>query len=532
VGDIEVGDSSHSYVADGFLNHNTISTIGALSCIWEKNPDQKVIVLTTKSSAPQWQSEFAKFTNGVQTFLCSGTALQREKVRKAYEEATGPCVLIMGYRTALQDFTHIQEYSGYILVTDEATAYKNHSTQIHRLALHLANQASKIWALTGTLIKNNLMEGYGIYKVVHPELFPKHPTTFMNEYCIVEMMSLPNVRQKIPKVVGYRKEQIKSFKDKIDPYYLGRPKHEVADELPTLTQKTIEVPLNSFQESKYQEALTGILEVGSGDNISEKEVSKLTSLIYCQQIVNHPKLIDCEGESEKLNTLIELIKEGDLEGQKVIVYTFFKKLVDIMMDTFKKEGIKAVRVTGDEKASDREKAKNKFQDPNDATQVICITKAGGDAINLQAASAIVFFDTPWSAGDYLQILGRMIRIGSVHQNVYAIHLVATGRKVTIDKKVMDVMFKKKELVEAVIGKRLKGDSEDQDVHLENSDINDLFDSMRDEALSQDTNDISLKKTKKAQEIKPKSKATSKSKKQTTMVMLEEDDDIATLLKDL
>jgi SNF2 family DNA or RNA helicase len=105
-------------------------------------------------------------------------------------------------------------------------------------------------------------------------------------------------------------------------------------------------------------------------------------------------------------------------------------------------------------------------------KVAWITSAAAEGVNLQAAKAMIFYDSPWSAGDYIQLLGRMIRIGSVHDRCYAIHLCAKG---TIDDKVMAVLRKKMKLVESIMGKRLKGDNTDEDTIISSdNDISDIF----------------------------------------------------------
>lgn len=494
----------------------TVSAIAALSCLWEKNPNMRVIVLTTKSSAPQWISELARFTYNVNTFLCVGTAAQRAKVRKQYEEVTGPCVLVMGYRTAVQDYTALQGYYDFVLITDEATAYKNAETQIHQAVRHLAAKASRVWAMTATLIKNNLIEGYGIFKVVNPDIFPTSKNAFMNKYAVVELMPIPGRAGKIAKIKGYLPQHIRSFKEAIDPHYLGRSKHDVAAELPSLITKSVEVQMNEVQRSKYFEALQGLLTVGD----SEKEVSKLTSLIYCQQIVNHPKLIDCEGESSKLDALIDMLTEGELEGEKVIIFSRFSKMVDIIMETLKELKIGAVKVTGAENAKQRQEAQKKFQDINSKVKVICITMAGSEAINLQAAKAIVFYDSPWSAGDYLQILGRMIRIGSVHDNVFAVHLIAKGAtRTTIDEKVIQTLQAKMNVLEAVLGKRIKGDSSEEMIEASN-DLDDLFSSMRSDAMSEGVTFIPADRP-----IKKSSESKASKKRSQPRIEIEDDSEL-------
>ena len=110
----------------------------------------------------------------------------------------------------------------------------------------------------------------------------------------------------------------------------------------------------------------------------------------------------------------------------------------------------------------------------------CITTAAAEAINLQAAKALVFYDTPWSAGDYLQILGRMIRIGSTHDRCYAIHLVCEK---TIDERVVKVLSKKMGLVESVLGKRIKGEGDTGVMVDAVNDLSDLFEGLLQDARS-------------------------------------------------
>lgn len=460
----------------------TFETIASLSYLFEQDPDTKVIILAKKSAVPQWASEFEKFTQGVKVVVSKGSAKKRREAWEEWHKTTGkPTVLVSGYRSAVSDFkTQIQDAGGYVLVCDEVQVCKNPRTQVHQVVQYMGTQASRIWGLSATIIKNNLMEGYGIFRVVVPDLFKLSANAFMMRFCIVKMQRIKNNRQ-VPVIVGYRKDQIQEFKDLIDPFFLGRPKHEVADELPVLVTKQIECDLTTFQWTKYQEALGGLLETGLGE---EKEITPLTAVTYCQEIVNHPALIDFEGEkSGKLNMLGELLTDGgDLHGEKVIVFTRFERMVTEAMDFLGKKGVKCVRVTGKETEDERDLAKRQFQDPNSDVQVVWITMAGGDSINLQAAKALVFFDTPWSAGDYIQILGRMIRIGSVHDRVYAIHLVCRG---TVDQRVIQVMHKKMNLVEAIIGKRVLGEEDDDTgteiIKVDGKAINEVYDALLDDA---------------------------------------------------
>lgn len=470
---------SRFILGDGTGLGKTLQSIAALCYTWDRDPDMKVLVLTNKSAVPQWVSEFSKFTTGVNAILCRGTPTKRKKAYKEFRDSKGPTVLVMGYRSAVRDLPELQDEEWGCVIFDEASAFKNPKTQIHQVCRHLSGNSKRTWGLTATLIKNRLEEGWGIYQVISPGLFHPSRSRFLSEFCVTRLQRIKGGRRQIPIVVGHRRDQIDRFRTMIEPYFIGRPKHEVAKELPPLTSKTIKFGMSRAQSSLYAEALSGLLEVLDKETgeFEEKEVSQLTSIIYCQQIVNHPLLIGHEGDSTKLDTLMELLGEGDLEEQKVIVFSRFRTMIDIIMEKLRTKGIKATRITGSEDEDQRKAAQDAFQDPNSDTQVICITTAATEAVNLQTAKAIIFFDTPWSAGDYLQALGRMIRIGSEHDSVYAFHLVCED---SVDERVQEVRRSKMRLIESVLGKRLKGDSDDIEVSVTN-EIGDLFAALQQDA---------------------------------------------------
>lgn len=455
----------------------TLEAISTLCYLWEKDPNLKVLVLTRKSAVRQWVDEFTKFTEGVTAIPCRGTPQQREAARADFDQCVGPSVLVMGHRGVVVDFKHFQNREFGVLVLDEAVVVKTPASQAHQVIRHIASRSQRVWGMTATLIKNNLVEGYGIFKVVEPNLFKITLPQFIDNYCVTRLIDVGRGR-KVKQIVGYKRSDIERFRMMIEPFYLGRPKHEVAKELPPLTIKRVRVGMSPAQHTKYQEAIAGLLEIGTGE---EKEVTKLTAVTYCQEIVNHLGLIGCEGDSEKLDELIDLLTEGELAGKKVIVFTRFEKMVTIGLEACEKAGVKCVRITGKENEDERKAAQDTFQDIDSKVQVVWITTAGSDAINLQMAEAIVFYDTPYSAGDYLQILGRMIRIGSIYARVLAIHLV--GEK-SIDERVMDIMDRKMTLVEAVLGRRIKGDDDEEDeiIDAEDGAIDALFQALRNEAM--------------------------------------------------
>lgn len=366
------------------------------------------------------------------------------------------------------------------ILVSNCTAVKNPESQTHHVFRQLSLEADRVYGLTATLIKNNLEEGFGIYKVIVPTLF-RTKKGFYDRYCVTRMQRIPGSKRKIPKIIGHTKAHTEAFREVISPFYLGRAKQDVATELPVLTTKDISMPMEKSQYIYYKEALEGLLTMNEGtEEEEERETTKLTQLIYCQEIVNSPHLIGNEVKSGKEEYFLQMLQE-EFADEKVIVFTRFRAMVDRLQgllekgqgyslgiepgqgknwepapETKVKKGL--VRVTGAESSLQRDAGKRAFTEtPN--TNLIFITMAGAEAINLQEARVIIFYDLPWSAGDYIQIVGRLIRIGSPHDRVYAIHLLSEtpdGCK-TIDHHVRQTLDKKMGYIEQTLGERLVTD---------------------------------------------------------------------------
>lgn len=487
----------------------TLMLIAAFCYAWEKEPDNKVIVVCPKSALRQWASEFDKFSTGVTCYIVDGTPNERKQTYLEFILHEGPtkAVLLTGYAPLVRDWYQGQSFAllsngkpdpkgkptpglleglvsripNLTVCFDEATAFKSDRTKTWQVCSELSAKASRCYGLTATLLKNNLIEGFCIYKVIYPQVFSTR-SQFLKDYCVTQLQRVAGNR-KIPIVVGYK--NLQGFRDRIDPFFLGRPKHVISDELPKLTTREVVVRLTAAEDAKYSEALTGYLSLGDGDVKDYEEHKKLVALMYCQKTVDSLSLLNYrEGDEidldimnevgptaivgtvgSKEQALLDLLTE-EFDDEKVIVYCRFASLIPRLQELCKKAGIESVRVTGDvvdtKKNPARKKAQDAFQDLNSKVRVIFISDAGSEAINLQAASAMIFYNAPWSWGNYVQLLGRPIRIGSPHERVIAVHLVAerprdtAKERKTIDHYTLEILQKKKDLIDKVLGEAAVG----------------------------------------------------------------------------
>jgi SNF2 family DNA or RNA helicase len=389
---------------------------------------------------------------------------EKEARLEALKEELAPSRKVPGIPEYMNWLKEAHPNVKFMLVMDEMHKLKNHKSQFHLKVQGMSLLSERLVGMTATPVKNRLMEFWSLFRILRPDLFPKI-THFQNEFCVMKMQKISRNRQ-VPVVVGYR--NLDEFVRRIEPFYLSRKKHEVAKELPELISMEVDCELSEVQDGLYDMAEAGLLDELDEDEDSSADT--LRAITACLQAVDAPQLLldedgePFQGESSKLEALVDLLN-GNADGKKVIVYSKFEKMISLIEERLVKEKVVCGRITGKETdPKKRRKTAESFQDPKSGLDVILITSAGSESINLHAAEHFVFFDLPWSYGDYLQLVGRMIRIGSSHETVVAHHFLGrrTSGKQTIDHHILKALKAKKKLADKVAGENLQGALEFQE----------------------------------------------------------------------
>jgi SNF2 family DNA or RNA helicase len=377
------------------------------------------------------------------------------------------------------------------VIFDEAHALKSVSppSQTHRISKALASFCVYKYGLTATPITNNLMDLYGIYSVLAPGYLGKL-YQFHENYCKFKDIYIPigkrppddmedkRPRRRVPKLVGYK--NLDHFKDTVYPLYFGHRKTEVEQQLPKLIQKVINIPLSSRQSEVYKlvkkkaiEDLGKIRDESyqragmSLDDLDDSHKSTLehtlVGFIRLQQAANSLELLPADfigvhdKDSSKIEELVRILKE-ELGNEKVVIFSKYKNMVNLVGAALKKEGIKYVRITGDEKTQELKHESMKAFQKDPEIQVCLITTAGSASINLQISAYLICLDLPWSLGSLVQLIGRIHRLGSTHNSVVVLFFLAEG---TIDYYIYDILKGKKELADYVVDGTDIGELSDQ-----------------------------------------------------------------------
>ena len=232
---------------------------------------------------------------------------------------------------------------------------------------------------------------------------------------------------------------------RVRPFLLRRTKAQVAKDLPDRIEEDLYCEMEGSQLALYQAELKHarqmLLQVRTSGDLAAQQFNFLTSLLRLRQICCHPALISAEqrGESAKFNTLLEQLELLMAEGHKLLVFSQFVGLLELLEPELKTRDWPYFLLTGaTENRAERVKA---FQSAEGGAIFMLSLKAGGFGLNLTAASYVMLFDPWWNPAVENQAIDRTHRIGQ-NRTVMAYRLLV---KNSIEEKVRLLQKQKKSL---------------------------------------------------------------------------------------
>lgn len=223
---------------------------------------------------------------------------------------------------------------------------------------------------------------------------------------------------------GPEPSRLEEFRYRIAPHVLRRTAADADDaSMPDVSLSQVWLELGGDQAARYDEVRRGVLtRLSSGGKVSKQEAENLWLRAW-QVTSSLANLDDADSaESVKLDWVTEAMA-GDLSGEQVVVYTYFRKTLEDLAARLRKVKVSTTRVWGSQDSQDQAGQITRFTRGH--SQVMLITDAGGMGLNLQVARRLILVDTPRSAGRVAQLIGRVKRDGSQHSTVYVTQLLST-----------------------------------------------------------------------------------------------------------
>ena len=414
-------------------------TIQVITLILKYKEEQKEklpsIVIAPSSLTLNWKNEIQKFAPTLETIVINGSLEQRKKKIKDIKKYD---LIITSYDLLKRDLElyEKEDITFKYAIADEAQYIKNSNTQNAKALKSI--KAETRYALTGTPIENSLAELWSIFDYIMPGYLFKYKK-FKQLY-------------EVPIVKDNDMYSMKKLKMLIEPFILRRTKKEVLTELP---EKTITI-LNNEMEDEQQKIYLSYLAKAKQEAMQEIEINGvekshikiLALLTRLRQIWCHPSLFleDYNQDSSKLKQCIEIIKDGIEAGHKILLFSGYTSMFDIIEKELLKEDINYYKLTGKTNVNERVELVEDFNQNENVKVFLISLKAGGTGLNLTGADMVIHYDPWWNISAENQATDRAYRIGQKN-NVQVYKLIT---KNSIEEKIYELQEKKSKLIDNVL----------------------------------------------------------------------------------
>ncbi len=391
------------------------------------------IVVCPSSLYINWEREIKRFAPDINILVVAGSAKSREDLINDISKVD---VVLTSYDLLKRDIEFYEKYNFKYAIADEAQYIKNNNTKNAKALKRI--KASTRFALTGTPIENSLSELWSIFDFCMPGYLFSYKK-FRENY-------------EMPIIKDEDESTMKKLQKLVVPFVLRRMKKDVLTELPDKTETVMYSKMDNTQQELYNAYLIKAkreMEEEIETNGFEKSRMKVLSMITrLRQICCHPSLFieDYTGESSKLTQCIQLIEDAISCGHKILLFSGFTSMFDIIIKELERRGILYYMLTGKTKVDTRIQMVEDFNKKSEIKVFLISLKAGGTGLNLTGADMVIHFDPWWNLSAENQATDRAYRIGQ-RNNVQVFKLISQD---TIEEKIINLQNKKKELTNSVI----------------------------------------------------------------------------------
>jgi SNF2 family DNA or RNA helicase len=394
-------------LADDMGLGKTLQSIVASSELIVSGKASTILIVCPPSLITNWAEELKKWAPWFCVYTISNTSNHKNEI---WEKLFTYCHFVITNYEQLRDTPPAIE--GKILdliIADEAHKIRKSSSQIHKGIKRLTYK--KFWALTGTPIENNANDIKNILSIVNPRVNISNLAT----------------------------DSAITLRTELKSYLLRRMKLDVLSSITDITEINHKIALHPKQLKSYEAEEKKFFTSLNRDRLSN--FSKLKEICDFDEV---------SDQSSKIDYIIELIEKIKARDEKVVIFSFWIKPLEILKIKLKKtykKGIFSV-FAGDLNTKERDDVIKSFKLNDNHFAFLCSGKIGGEGLNLTEANHVIFFNEWWNPSNNSQARDRIIRIGQT-KDTFIHHLYTVN---TIEESVIKILNTKKLLNSDVIEK--------------------------------------------------------------------------------
>jgi superfamily II DNA or RNA helicase len=421
-------------LADDMGLGKTLQTLTWLAWLKERNAKnpKPSLVICPASVLHNWRREAERFTPDMKVLVLESGAA-RHNLRKQIPQHD---IIVTNYALLRRDLEEFHKFSFRAVILDEAQFIKNPGAQVTQSVKQL--KCEHKLALTGTPLENRLLDLWSIVDFIQPG-YLGNQEQFLDTY-------EPKGGENAESAQRIARRRLSA---KLRPLLLRRLKKHVAKDLPDRIEQRRDCPLGDEQRKLYLAELRRsrdqIQQAVAEQGLNKSKMHVLAALTRLRQVCCHPSLVGSDTASGKTETLFELLDSLVAEGQKVLVFSQFVQMLQILERECHARNIRTHMLTGQTK--DRQSVVNAFQSDTGPGVFLLSLRAAGTGLNLTNASYVVLYDPWWNPAVEAQAIDRSHRIGQT-QTVNAYRLIAPG---TVEEKIWELQQSKAQTIADVLG---------------------------------------------------------------------------------
>lgn len=443
----------NAILADEMGLGKTIQIIGFLATL-KLHGCWPFLIVVPNSTCANWRREVKLWAPSLRVVTYFGST-EAKRLTHKHELFHGhskdlKCHVVVTSYDAAQDEEFRKTFRGVYwrgIVVDEGQRLKNDKNLLYG-ALNALNVPFKI-LLTGTPLQNNPRELFNLLQ-------------FLDSSVDAQAME--------EEYTDLTKENVSKLHELLRPFFLRRTKAQVLSFLPSMAQIIVPVTLTVLQKKLYKSILAKNQELiksifgGSTRLVKSADRANLNNIlmqlrkclchpfVYSRDIeerssnpaIAHRNLVDASSKLQLLELMLPKLQE---RGHRVLIFSQFLDMLDIVEDFLDGLGLFYERLDGSMNSLQKQKRIDAFNAPDSSFFAFLLsTRAGGVGINLATADTVIILDPDFNPHQDIQALSRAHRIG---QNKKVLVFQLTTRS-TAEEKIMQIGRKKMTLDHVLI----------------------------------------------------------------------------------
>ncbi|XP_026862301.2 SWI/SNF-related matrix-associated actin-dependent regulator of chromatin subfamily A containing DEAD/H box 1b isoform X1 [Electrophorus electricus] len=456
-------------LADEMGLGKTIQAISFLAHLYQAGNQGPHLVTVPSSTLDNWVRELNLWCPCLKVLVYNGSIEERRCMR--YEILSNMVdynIIVSTYNLAIgnsSDRSLFRKLKLEYAVFDEGHMLKNMSSLRYR---HLmAINAKYRLLLTGTPLQNNLLELMSLLNFIMPNMFSSSTSQ------IGKMFSMKSSEEQST----FERDRIAHAKRIMRPFILRRIKNEVLKQLPEKEEQVEFCAMSEKQQQLYDALFHKLKHSSSGEKreltnvmmqlrkmanhpllhrqyYNSKRLSTMSQLMLkepshrdsdpalikddmammsdfelhrlCQQypsLQEHQLSTDLLLDSGKLHLLTRLLTDLKEQGDRVVLFSQFTMMLDILEVLLKHQKHRYIRLDGSTPMSNRIVLIDQFNTEQDIFVFLLSTRAGGLGINLTSANVVILHDIDCNPYNDKQAEDRCHRVGQT-RTVKVIRLIS------------------------------------------------------------------------------------------------------------